>query len=266
MPGHILFLLSSKGHDPTELAIPHRQLTRAGFTISFATSDGQPAQADPILLGTGSFARVWGAGEEAREAYDELLGVGAFKEPESWEKEGFDILKYDAILLPGGDDQSIRPFLESSTLHAQLAKFWPYCSRSYPPSPPTSTSVPAPGRKVLAAICHGPLPLSFTHLPSGAPLLKGVHSTTLPKHFELTAWLGSQLWGMGGYYRTYGAEGRWCAGDVVAAGARYVPGPWGPSPFVCVDPECRYVSARFPGDSWLFADKVGEEVRRALGG
>ncbi|EJU04515.1 class I glutamine amidotransferase-like protein [Dacryopinax primogenitus] len=262
---HVLFLLSSQGHDPTELFIPALHFLKCGFSLTFATNDGEPAQADQKLLERGSFGRVWGASEEGRMAYEQILQLEAFQKPDSWGSERFNVLDYgtppsqtslwaDAIILPGGHDKPIRAFLESKTLQAHLRTFWPFLSRSSSDRP-----------RVIGAICHGSLALAFTELPSGQSVLRGVCSATLPRWMERAAWWGSQFWGLGGYYRTYGPEGRWCADDIVASGAKYVQGPLSTSPFVCVDPEWRYVSARFPGDAKLFAQKVEEEIRLAMG-
>jgi putative intracellular protease/amidase len=121
----------------------------------------------------------------------------------------------DALLLPGGHAKPIRQYLESARLHAHLASFFPLTARA----------APAPGRKVVGAICHGVLALAFARGDGGESVLAGVESTTLPRWMEGAAWGCSQLWALGDYYRTYGPEGRWCADDVPRAGATYVCGP-----------------------------------------
>jgi len=261
MSPRVLICMSDGGQDPTEVALPWKRFVAEGFTVEFATQDGAVASADQKLLEKSWFGRVLGAAEPAKQAYKEMTQCEAFQNPHAWRMDSFDMLAYDAVVLPGGHDKLIRKYLESPSLHDKLAKFWPYVSRDYSP-----TDQAQPGKKVLGSICHGALCLAFTTSPkTGQSLLKGVHCTTLPRHFERTAWYTSQLWGLGGYYRTYGPEGRWCADDVLSAGAKYVPGPTGPAAFACTDPDWRFVSARFPGDAEVFAEKLVEEIRTAVG-
>lgn len=76
--------------------------------------------------------------------------------------------------------------------------------------------------KVLGAICHGVLVLVNTTYPptpnpenEGLCVLHDVETTTLPHWMEGVAWVASQAWRLGDYYRTYGDEGRWCNKDVL---------------------------------------------------
>lgn len=110
----------------------------------------------------------------------------------------------DIVLLPGGHDKAIRQYLESQTLHDHLVRLLPHTKRG------------PGGRKVLGAICHGVLALAFARCPGAEKSLLaeyGLQTTTLPMWMEATAWVASQAWLMGGYFRTYGAS-RWCYSDV----------------------------------------------------
>ena len=110
----------------------------------------------------------------------------------------------DIVLLPGGHAKPIRQYLESQTLHDHLVKLLPHTKRD------------GAGDKVLGAICHGVLVLAFARCPPAEKSLLaayGLQTTTLPRWMEAVAWVSSQAWLMGGYFRTYGAW-RWCYGDV----------------------------------------------------
>lgn len=55
----IIILIPAKDFDPTEVAIPWRELTGRGHQVCFATPDGTPGQADGIML-TGEGLDPWG--------------------------------------------------------------------------------------------------------------------------------------------------------------------------------------------------------------
>lgn len=143
------------------------------------------------------------------------------------------------MILPGGHDKPIRQYLESKTLHRQLGRFLPYTQRSSSTTTTgaantdtdtnntndhndsSTTTTTQPQKKVLGAICHGVLPLAFAKCPGsrereGNTLLGEyrLQTTTLPKWMEATAWVASQAWLMGSYYRTYIERGAWTCGDV----------------------------------------------------
>lgn len=172
----------------------------------------------------------------------------AFQAPKSWSADDFTLAPYAAVVCPGGHDKPIRQYLESPTLHAHLQAYWPHTLR--PAAPP---------RKVVGAICHGVLVLAF------AGLLEDTETTTLPQWLEgLGSTIGA-LWGRGQYYRTY--PDRWTFEDVlkvVKDKAQYKRGPVAsPAPFAHTDPNRAYVSARWPGDAELFAQRIIEEIKAA---
>ncbi|KAI5776591.1 hypothetical protein EDC01DRAFT_448121 [Geopyxis carbonaria] len=160
-----------------------------------------------------------------------------YKSPLSWSDPSFNILSYDIAILPGGHDKPIRQYLESQSLHRHISKFLPYTKRG-----PKNSSAP----KVLGAICHGPLVLAFgKNDETGESLIHGLESATLPKWLEMTAWVVSQAWALGNYYRTYGTR-NWCEEQIQKAGAVFRRGPMNMGPFVHVDPNYRYISATLP--------------------
>jgi putative intracellular protease/amidase len=108
----------------------------------------------------------------------------------------------------------------------------------------------------VGAICHGVLVLAR------AGLLAGRRTTCLPKYLERSAYFLT-AWRRGRYYRTYPA---YVQDEVVASGAVFERGPVELSrrgtatddtpAFVVRDGN--YVSARWPGDAYLFARTFAE--------
>jgi putative intracellular protease/amidase len=123
----------------------------------------------------------------------------------------------------------------------------------------------------VGAICHGVLVLARTRDPdTGRSVLAGRRTTCLPKYMERSAYL-STAWRLGRYYRTYPAyvedEVRAALADPdtqfkrgpVTLSARGTADDDAPA-FVVQDRN--YVSARWPGDAYLFARRF----RDLLGG
>jgi putative intracellular protease/amidase len=135
----------------------------------------------------------------------------------------------------------MRQYLGSAVLQEKVATFW-------------STGKP------VGAICHGVLVLARTTDPStGRSVLHERRTTCLPKFMERGAYLAT-AWRLGRYYRTYPA---YVQDEVVAAldtPGHFERGPRGTArgtrtddgpAFVVEDGS--YVSARWPGDAYLFA-------------
>ena len=138
----------------------------------------------------------------------------------------------------------MRQYLGSAVLREKVAEYW------------------ALGRPV-GAICHGVLVLARTRDPAtGRSLLYGRRTTCLPKYMERAAFLAT-AWRLGRYYRTYPAY----VEDEVRGALRdptdFERGPRvlsrrgtelddGPAFFV---EDGNYVSARWPGDAYLFAKR-----------
>ncbi|HNJ98079.1 MAG TPA: type 1 glutamine amidotransferase domain-containing protein, partial [Ilumatobacteraceae bacterium] len=148
---------------------------------------------------------------------------------------------FDGLVLPGGHAPGMRQYLGSATLQAKVAEFW------------------AMGKPV-GAICHGVLVLARARTADGRSLLHDMRTTCLPKYMERSAFLVS-AWRRGRYYRTYPAYVEDEVRSALAAPDQFVRGPRaglargtatddGPA-FVVEDG--RYVSARWPGDAYLFA-------------
>ncbi len=239
----ILMPLPDRDFDVTETAVPWRLLTEAGHRVVFLTESGTAApEADPLLL-TGVLFGKLGAEPEPKEFYAEMTASEDFQHPLPWAQVEFS--DYDALLLAGGHAQGMKQYLGSEVLHAKVASFW-------------KTDKP------VAAICHGVLVLARSLDPdTNNSVLNGVKTTCLPRYMEGLAYL-STFWKLGNYYRTYPAYVQAEVQAALGSPDDFVRGPIhldargtrdddGPA-FVVEDG--RYVSARWPGDAYLFAKKL----------
>ncbi|MGI5506934.1 type 1 glutamine amidotransferase domain-containing protein [Lentzea sp. CA-135723] len=226
----VLLPLPDQDFDVTEVAVPWRLLTDAGHEVVFATERGGAApQADPLLLTGVLFGRL-GAEAEPKEFYRQLLDDPAYRAPVAWGSVVPE--EFDGLVLPGGHAPGMRQYLGSAELQQVVKGFWAL-------------------ERPVGAICHGVLVLAR------AGVLGGRRTTCLPKYMERTAYLAT-AWRRGRYYRTYPA---YVQDEVTASGAVFERGPVelsdrgtatddGPA-FVVRDGN--YVSARWPGDAYLFA-------------
>ncbi len=241
MTKRVLVPLPDTDFDTTEVAVPWKLLVRAGHEVVFATERGGDAPAcDPRLLEGVLFGKL-GAAPEAKQFYGELLENAAYRAPIAW--HSIHIRDYDALLLPGGHAPGMRQYLGSKELQTIIADYW------------------ALGRPV-AAICHGVLPLAR------AGVLAKSKTTCLPKYLERSAYYLT-AWKLGRYYRTYPEY----VEDEVKASLESVAEQFVRGPRVlsrrgtdaddraafCVE-DGRYVSARWPGDAYLFARKLIERL------
>lgn len=197
---HVLIPLPALDFDPTEAAVSWAVLTGRGHRVSFATPDGAPAQADPIMLsgrgldvwspvpGLGGF-KLFGlllrANAQARRAYAAMIIDPAYRAPTTW--AALRLADYDALLLPGGHRaRGMRPYLESEILQGLVAQAF------------------AAGKPV-AAICHGVLLAARSRTLEGRSVLHGRKTTALTwkqeKAASAIAHLG-RFWDRD-YYRTY---------------------------------------------------------------
>lgn len=244
---HVAIPLPDQDFDVTEVAVPWRLLVDAGHRVSFVTEagpDGPHPQADQLLLDGVIFGQL-GAAAEACAWYRDMHLDAAFRAPLSWRDTALD--GFDALVLPGGHAPGMRQYLGSTQLAANVATFW------------------ATGRPV-AAICHGVLVLARTiDQATGRSVLANRRTTCLPAYMERSAyWLTA--WKRGRYYRTYPA---YVQAEVSAAlddpARQFVRGPLelfnrrgtavdDRRAFVVEDDN--YVSARWPGDAYLFARRL----------
>ena len=244
LPGmaRVLVPLPDTDFDPTETAVPWRLLRDAGHEVEFATENGRVPRCDPLLL-TGVVFGKLGADPPAISDYRAMQASAGFVAPLRW----IDIVpaRYDALLLPGGHAPGMKQYLGSGLLQGLIVEF-------------------AALRRPIAAICHGVLLLARARDPSsGLSVLHGRRSTCLPKYMEALAY-GLSFWKLGRYYRTYDAYVEDEVRDALARAGDFVRGPLtlgrrgseqdDGGAFVCEDGD--YISARWPGDAYLFGRKL----------
>jgi putative intracellular protease/amidase len=237
--------LPDRDFDVTEVAVPWTLLLEAGHHVVFATETGATPACDPLLL-TGVVFGKLGARPDAIECYRRLEQVAAFRAPQRW--ADIDLRAMDALLLPGGHAPGMRQYLGSPIVQRQVVEF-------------------AALGKPLAAICHGVLVAARAVDATGRSVLHGKKTTSLPKYMERSAYLAT-FWRRGRYYRTYPAYVETEVRGALAAPGDFVEGPRTLSKrgtrdddthaFVVEDGH--YVSARWPGDAWLFGKKLVERL------
>lgn len=245
----VLMPLPDRDFDTTEVAVPWRLLTDAGHTVVFATERGGAAPAtDPLLL-KGVVFKMLGAGREAKRFYAQLLEDDRFRRPIAW--ADIQVNEYDGLLLPGGHAKGMRQYLGSEELQAKVVEYW------------------ATGRPV-GAICHGVLVLArAVDAATGLSVLHGRRTTCLPRSLEMSGYLAT-AWRRGRYYRTYPAYVQREVRRALASRRDFSRG--GPTlllrgtrahnltAYAVVDGN--YVSARWPGDAYLFAKRFSELLAR----
>jgi putative intracellular protease/amidase len=247
MSKRILVPLPDRDFDTTEVAVPWKLLTDAGHEVIFATENGgERSSCDPLLL-TGVIFGKLGAEAEPKRFYAELQEYSSYKAPQAWGRLAMG--DFDALVLPGGHAPGMRQYLGSSPLQAKVVEF-------------------ARIGRPFGAICHGPLVLARAVDPStNHSILFGRKTTCLPKYMEQAAYVVS-AWKLGRYYRTYDAYVEDEVRGALASSEDFVRGPRtlsrrgtrtddGPA-FVLEDGN--YVSARWPGDAYLFTKKLLERL------
>jgi putative intracellular protease/amidase len=237
----VLVPLPDRDFDTTEVAVPWHHLRECGHEVVFATEHGDVPECDPKLL-TGVIFGKLGADPEPIAFYRELEQAPAFRAPITW--DAIEPAEYDGLLLPGGHAPGMRQYLASDLLQRKVAEFWQL------------------GRPA-GAICHGVLVLAR------ADVLAGSRTTCLPKYMERSAFLAT-AWRLGRYYRTYP---EYVEDEVTAAlgdPALFERGPRSTrrgsaddDTHAFVVEDGRYVSARWPGDAYLFARRFEALLTRA---
>jgi putative intracellular protease/amidase len=219
--------LPDNDFDTTEVAVPWKALREAGHEVVFATERGGAAPAcDPKLIDGVIFGRL-GAKPKAIAAYRELQGSAEFNAPVPWGE--IEPQRFDGLVLAGGHAPGMRQYLGSEELRGKVREFWAL-------------------DRPVGAICHGVLVLAR------AAVLGSARTTCLTKSMEKGAYLLTS-WRLGRYYRTYPA---YVQDEVVAAlddPNQFDAGPMATYSRPWVVEDGRYVSARWPGDASLFAER-----------
>lgn len=235
----VLMPLPDRDFDPTEVAVPWQMLTEMGHTVTFATEDGgRGPECDARLLTGVLFGRL-GAEPEPIAYYRQLTTVPGFTDPISWRSAAVD--RFDGLLLPGGHAPGMRQYLGSSELRQLVAAFWAL-------------------DRPVGAICHGVLVLARTIDPTtGRSVIADRRTTCLPRYMEQSAFLAT-AWRLGRYYRTYPAYVQDEVRSVLEDPTQFERGPFGLARGTRTDDrhafvveDRGYLSARWPGDSYLFA-------------
>jgi putative intracellular protease/amidase len=282
----VLIPLPHRDFDPSEAAVSWSVLKRLGHSVAFATPDGQPGEADDMML-SGEGLDVWGflpglkhivaigrlmrANAEARAAYAQMQDDPAYKAPLSWSQINRE--DFDGLLLPGGHRaRGMREYLESETLQRLVADFF-------------AAGLP------VAAICHGVLLAARSRRADGHSVLFGRRTTALTWTLERAAWRVGRLvrfWDPN-YYRTY-EDGLGEPSGYMSVEQEVTRALAQPSDFIDVprsDPDYRrktsgmvrdtfdeerpafvvrdrnYISARWPGDAHTFARRFAAMLTEA---
>jgi len=201
-PSRVLMVLPKRDFDPSEAAVTWLILARKGHRITFATPDGQPATADPLML-SGEGLDLWGripvlrkikclglvlrANAAARRAYAQMQNDPAFLRPVDY--SSLRVVDYDGLVLPGGHwSRGMRQYLEDSVLQRFVGDFFD-------------------AGKPVAAICHGVvLAARSKSTRTGRSVLYGRKTTALTWQLEKAAWSTMKFFGRvwdPDYYRTY---------------------------------------------------------------
>ncbi|MBS2021276.1 MAG: DJ-1/PfpI family protein [Deltaproteobacteria bacterium] len=228
--------------DVTEVSVPWKLLVEAGHNVVFLTEHGgKPPAADPLLLSGVIFGQL-GADPEPKRFYAELSQTRAFQEPMPW--SALDPGGADALLLPGGHAPGMRQYLGNTQLQDRVAKFFE-------------------SGKPVAAICHGVLLAARSKGHDGKSVLAQRRTTCLPKYMERTAYFLT-AWKLGRYYRTYPLYVEDEVKLALAQESQFERGPRTLSkrgtraddaPAFTVE-DGQYVSARWPGDAYLFGKQL----------
>jgi len=244
----VLFPLPDHDFDVTEVAVPWQLLREAGHEPIFATEAGATPACDPLLL-TGVVFGKLGARPEAIAFYRDLERAPEFVSPRTWSE--CSAADFDALVLAGGHAPGMRQYLGSDVVQRLVADFFAT-------------------QKPIAAICHGVLVAARAKRADGHSVLHGLKTTCLPKYMERSAFLAT-FWRRGRYYRTYPAYVEDEVRAALASESDFARGPRelskrgtrdDDSPAFVVE-DGRYVSARWPGDAYLFAKKLIERLPAA---
>ncbi|KAF7561097.1 hypothetical protein G7046_g3054 [Stylonectria norvegica] len=266
----VVFLMADYGHDPTgtlsvwapseksslthsiataETSVPFVAFKNAGFDVQFATEKAVSPRCDKVLI-EGFGQKILGAAQSVLKDYATMLESTEWKNPHAWSTPGFSLDPYAFVFLPGGHDKAVRQVLDSTTVQALLASYFPKTQRK-------------DRVKGVGAICHGVLALANAKGSDGQSILRDCTTTTLPGRFEQVAYWGTRLF-LGDYYKTYGAGSedvedavKKCLKDP----KRQFQGSLGLSPFVVEDKQCNYISARFPADAEEMSRKMVDLIK-----
>jgi protease I len=239
----ILIPLPNYGFDPTEVAIPWKLLSSAGFDIVFTTPTGKKASPDIRMLkgnDLGLLRSVLQAREDAVNACTEMESSQSFCTP--LEYKDINAERFDALMLPGGNDNGVKEYLESEVLQSIVVDFFT-------------------AHKPVGAICHGVVLAARSIDPkSNKSVIHEYKTTSLLNFQELLAYNLTRLW-LKDYYLTYPEIT--VENEVKSALSDQKNFIKGPSPLLrdshdklgrgFIVKDKNYLSARWPGDVYNFS-------------
>jgi len=242
----ILIPLPDEDFDVTEVSVPWKVLRGSGHRIVFATETGAAPAPDPRLLEGVIFGKL-GAEPEPKAFFAEMQRTRAYREPQVWCE--LDMTDFDALLLPGGHAPGMRQYLSSEVLQTKVAEFWAL-------------------NRPVAAICHGTVVLARARDREGRSLLHDQRTTCLPRYMERLAYYMTS-WKLGRYYRTYPEYVETEVRKCLVNSSQFERGPMTlgergtgeDDRHAFVVESGRYISARWPGDAYLFARKLDALLR-----
>jgi putative intracellular protease/amidase len=228
--------------------VPWRLLTDSGRQVVFATEQGSQAACDERLL-TGVIFGKLGADPEPIAFYRQLTEAPEFRRPIAW--SDVDPAAYDGLVLPGGHAPGMRQYLAAPELQSKVAAYWAL-------------------ERPVGAICHGVIVLARNTDPAtGRSVIAGKRTTCLPKFMERSAFLAT-AWRLGRYYRTYPQYVEDEVKSRLDDPAQFERGPRSTKRGSASDDmhafvveHGRYVSARWPGDAYLFARRFEAKLAEA---
>jgi len=244
----VLVPLPDKDFDPTETAVTWKILRLEGFEVIFATEKGLKPSCDELPLNEdGVIFGQLGTDYEPTVFYREMEQDPYFRNPVLWEE--VDPQDFHGMFLTGGHAAGMKQYLESKELQKKIVAFWKL-------------------KRPLAAISQGTLLLGRSRdEDTNKSLLHNRTTTTLPKYLETLGYYITTF-KYGNYYKTYEIS-------VEDEMKRYLDHPdlqlrlgefnvlrgtaFDSKPaFYCEDGN--YLSARWPGDAYLFARKFAQKL------
>jgi putative intracellular protease/amidase len=236
MAKKVLIPIPDNDFDLTEVSVPWKHFLDNGIEVTFSTENGKVAKTDPLLI-TGVIFGKLGAKPEVIKIYSELEKNSNFLNPITYNEIRPE--DYDALLLPGGHAKGMRQYLESQILQDKVRGFFT-------------------AKKIIAAICHGPVVLARTLDPAtGLSVIYGKKLTALTKKLEMTAYYLT-FWKLGRYYRTYPAYVEDEISNILEKKSDFQKGGSMNTPFVVEDGNL--ITARWPGDAVEFAIRVEKKL------
>lgn len=241
--------MADYGHDPTETAVAYTVFKEAGFDVQFATETGNAPRCDERMI-SGISGKLLGANQDAIKKYRQMIEDPVAKTPLSWSDPSFSFAEYDLIYFTGGHDKAVRQAIDSEVLQKHVASYFPQTRK--------------PGRKVVAAICHGVQTLSAATLPDGKSVLHDATTTALPGTMESGIFWATRAF-LGDYYKTYG-KGTDNVEDIVRKKLddpdKQFKNSLSLAPFIVEDEAYNYVSGRFPPDTESLARRAVELAKQ----